>query len=227
MKAFFLCLLVLLPFNQEFELDLLIPQKNHTLFPGYENLNFRQQVQATAEGLRVTTVYRKIPVRALANKLRLNHEYLATLPRELHAMVVQVTADCRVFSSLLKKLAHFFQEEMEYSKADAPQDALSVAVRRSGHCLGFSNLAVVILNAVSISSEIVPGLYLEEQEKGLEPVAHVWLEINLPEAKGKIFFDPQHQIFSHNYLLVDNNLKLDETEKFPVRLLKRSRRLSY
>ncbi len=225
MKLLLLWLMLALPFRQEVELDLLAPGSSESIFSRYQNLNFQQQVILTPDGLLLRTNFRELPARALAVGLRLNREYLAALPPELRTTISALTSGVGDFSALLEKLNVFFNSQVEYTQEELPQDALSVAIGRRGHCLGFSNLSLVILEAVSLPARLVKGLYLEERGQDLEPVSHVWLEIDLPGV-GSLFFDPQHQIFSQQYLLVEHDIRLDETEKFPIRLLRRGRRLS-
>lgn len=225
MKLLLLLLMLAFPFRQEVELDLLVPGSRDSIFSQYQNLNFQQKTTLTSEGLLIRTNYRQLPARALAVSLRLNREYLAELPPELRTTVSGLTTGIGDFSALLEKLAVFFSGKMEYSQEDLPQDAFTVAATRRGHCLGFSNLTMVVLEAFSLEANLVKGLYLEERERDLEPVPHVWLEVDLPGV-GSLFFDPQYQVFSQQYLLVEHGIRLDETEKFPIKLLRRGRRLT-
>ena len=87
----------------------------------------------------------------------------------------------------------------------------------------------MFLDAAGIRNRIVRGFYLKRKKdpekaatKILIPIPHRWIEICLSD-RVKIFYDPQYQDFSANYLTTRVDINFSEISKFTAKVIKISK----
>jgi len=158
--------------------------------------------------------------------ITLNKKYIAQINSSISDIVLELDRNSRNLQDYLANISLFLENSMEYSLEELPQDINSVSLNRKGNCIGFSNLTATLLKCINVESKFIKGFYLKKENGILKPIPHRWIEIKL--ANGiKLFYDPQYQDFSANYLVIKENMDMSKIRKFKVSLHKKTRKIVY
>jgi hypothetical protein len=233
MKILLLVFFLVFPLREEVDVQLDIPTLQHEIFFDYSNDNFSQQILQNNGDNRVTAYIKNSNFYALNLNFRVipDKKYIARLHPQLRDTVAALLENTISFESYFKKVSLFLGDSIAYSELPLPQDPLSVIENKRAECKGYSNLAQVLLDAVSIKNTAVKGFFLRNSDRRkpketniLIPIPHRWIEISLPDG-AKFFYDPQHQRFSANYLAVKQDVDFKKVKRFKVNLVKKSKKI--
>ncbi len=215
------------PLLEVVNIEVSIPTQQHYIFNDYNNDNFSQKVYNRSNG-EITVHIEN------SNRFRLNlgfrifpqSEIINPLDPEVKALVWELIANGKIFEDYFKRISSFLESTITYTDEDLPQDVMSVLVNKRANCIGYANIAGLLLDSVGIKNAITRGFYLKEGEGGkrLTPIPHRWIEISLPNGK-KFFYDPQYQNFSANYLAARKDINFNEINKFTVKVIKISKKI--
>lgn len=233
MKVLLLFFLLIFPLREEVNVLLDIPTRQHDIFFNYSNDNFSQQILENNTDNRVTAYIKNSNFYSLNLNFRVipNTKFISHLHPVMRDTVMELMEDSFSFESYFKKVSLFLGRSITYSELPLPQDAVSVIQNKRAECKGYSNLAQVLLDAVSVENKAVKGFFLRNSDKRkpketniLIPIPHRWVEISLPDG-AKFFYDPQYQRFSANYLAVKQDVDFKKVKKFKVNLVKKSKKI--
>jgi transglutaminase-like putative cysteine protease len=223
-RMLLLLLYVWTPLRQETSLEVFVTCRTPEIFSDYRNTNFKQEIRPGGDGLNIKIKSRTLSLQNLNHVIRADERYLAAQGPAIGLVFSQVRLNALSVADYLKNISLFFKNQIEYTEADLPQEAVAVLAQRKAHCIGFANVAQALLACVGIVSRPVNGFYLRENNKRVEPVPHRWLEIELP-GKRRVFYDPQYQDFSSRYLVINLGVPLDRIERFQGVVVKISKKI--
>lgn len=227
MKALLLLLLMLTndPLREVEDLKLIIPSGQHEIFLDYSNDNFSQKL-----AFRDNSIFAEIKSSNFFDlnlnfRVFPNHNYMASLEPEVKEIVMELFGGEQSLKSFMTNVSFYLEDNIRYSDVGLPQDATSVIINRRANCVGFSNTVKLFLDSAGVRNQMVRGFYLKQGKKGLIPIPHRWVEIQLPNGV-KFFYDPQYQRFSANYITTIKDIDFKTVRKFRINLIKKSRKLS-
>jgi len=162
--------------------------------PQYENNGFHQTVIKTSHGYEVRVEVENQPLRS-----KLRGRRPAPLPQELNGLQQALDlADSQLLTEQVAIVFHWMRNHIEYrDDLQSDQSVSSVIARRSGNCVGFSNLAIYLLDKLGLQARYVTGLAYKLDDpvrltlKG--NVLHRWIEVRYDDV-GWVFSDPSGKI---------------------------------
>lgn len=158
--------------------------------------------------------------------MKIDPNFISAQPLKIQECLEGLLANTQYIHDYINKISLFLKNEIQYSDLDLPQQPFFVLLNKKANCVGYSNLCQVLFHAIGIRCNIVQGFFLNKSKHKdiLIPKAHLWVEIFIGEDIS-IFYDPQYQSFSHNYLLVNKNTDFTKVKKFQVNILKIANKL--
>lgn len=214
------------PVHHETHLQISFPNHRHLNLADYRNRNFSQKVEYRGQHYHVfirSTDTGQMPLRIQMHR---DTRYIDGLSPALQRVVAALLRDTRYIDQYLEKVSTLLGDRITYSEREQPQDADSVLLRKNANCVGYARLCQVLLEAVKIRSRMVEGFYLNSSPRPdiLIPQSHLWLEIFV-EAEMSVFYDPQYQNFTENYILLHDETDFTRIRKFEVKILKKTSKL--
>jgi len=226
MKIFVILMMLLAPVKHETHLTLSIPNHQQLFLNSYQNRNFSQKIEYHGQDYRVY-IRSMDTLDVMVNfRMRPDIQYLDGQPGEIRALIDELLKDTQYIHDYLAKMSTFLGEQITYSTGDFPQDAASVVRNRRASCVGYANLCQVMLKAIGITSRIVEGFYLDRSTRKdiLIPQAHLWVEIYI-DTNMSIFYDPQYQNFTENYLVLSRDTDFTRIKRFKVKVIQKINKL--
>jgi transglutaminase-like putative cysteine protease len=223
------------PLREVVQVELSIPTQQHHIFYNYVNDNFSQKI-FTRSLDEITIEIENCNYFELNLNFRIVPQWkiIYSMPPEIEKVVRYLLEESNTFRSYFQNLSDYLKANITYSEDNLPQDALSVLLNRKASCVGYSNFVSLLLDAAGIKNRMVRGFYLKNFDLGngstkvktktLIPIPHRWIEIFLANG-AKIFYDPQFQKFSANYLTARQDIKFNEVNKFTVKVNKISKKI--
>ena len=158
--------------------------------PAYHNNGFLQRVASREGRLEIEVVVENDRLRSSmkGRGVRGLPKPLADLERRLNE-----AAD-GLFSDQVAVLMSALRSELGYhERAGEPQDVASVLEAGEGNCVGYSNVALFVLEKMGVRARYVTGVAFRRDDKVVRKlegsVLHRWIEIHYDDV-GWVFSDP-------------------------------------
>lgn len=208
-------------------MEVKFPAHQQDIFLEYANDNFSQKLHfknkvVTAEinssnYLKLNLNFRITPDTA----------FMDTLGPEVKDIVLDLMGNDYRLKTYLKHISFYLDGNIEYSDNSLPQDAASVLLNKKAHCIGYSNVVKLFMDAAGIRTRMMRGFYLKKEDKASDtwtPVPHRWVELLLPNGI-KFFYDPQYQRFAANYITTKRDIDFKQVKRFKVKVTKKTKKI--
>ncbi len=226
MKLLLILLLTVSPLRQINDFVIKIELKNNGIFENYSNMNFKQNIINYKDYFIIRIENTNFYSLNLNYKIKLNRKWMKTADQKLRELAIKIY-DKSIYLKDYFDYLSLYLKDIEYTENNLPQDANSVIANKKAHCIGFSNLASELLNAISIKNRFIRGFYLKKINKNtLKPIPHRWLEI-IFDNNGRFFYDPQYQGFSYNYLVIKKNKNFNKIRVFNTKIIKIKKKMIF
>jgi len=226
MKLLLILFLTVSPLRQINDFIIKIDLKNNGIFENYSNMNFKQNIINHDNYFIIKIENTNFYSLNLNYKIKLNHEWLKNANQKLKELAIKIYNKSTYLKDYFDYLS-LYLKDIEYTENDLPQDANSVIVNNKAHCIGYSNLASELLNAISIKNRFIRGFYLKKiNNDTFKPIPHRWLEI-IFDNNEKFFYDPQYQGFSYNYLVINKNKNFNKIKVFNTKVIKIKKKMIF
>ena len=226
MKLLLILLLTVSPLRQVNDFIIKVDLNNNGIFKSYSNMNFKQNVIKNKKDYIIKIENTNFYSLNLNYKIKLNESWLKSAAPLLKELALKIYNKSMYLKDYFDYLSVYLKD-IKYSEQDFPQDSKSVIINKKAHCIGFSNLASEMLNAISIKNKFIKGFYLKKAENNsFQPVPHRWLEVIFDD-NGKFFYDPQYQGFSYNYIVINNKIDFKHIRIFKVFAIKIKKRMIF
>ncbi len=225
MRILILLLFYVLPLREVEDVTLALPTMQEEIFANYANDNFSQNLvysdkQVAVEIISMNFLHLDLNFRVFPDK-----NFIGKLDQSTREIILALLDNNISFDLYFKNISNFLKAKIEYLEENLPQDAISVLVTRKANCVGYSNLASLLLRAVGVKNRLVKGFYLKKEDRSiLTPIPHRWLEIQLADGS-RFFYDPQRQMFSADYIVTRQDVNFIRVKKFKIQLVKRSKKI--
>ena len=162
--------------------------------PNYRNNGFQQRVRPQDDRLNVV-----IAVGAGQLNSNMKGRTVKGLPPQLRKLERQLNKLSNgPFANQLTLIMSWLRTELVYNvEVDSSQDPLAVLRRGSGNCVGFTEVALMILRAMNVEARYVTGIAFRPDDSArrlLEGnVLHRWIEIKYEDV-GWVFSDPAGKV---------------------------------
>jgi len=224
MKILLILLLFFSPARQVEMIDVKIITEHNSIFPDFENDNFKQHVKINGRIVSITVensnyLDLNLNHRLFPNMTQLNNagKYVGQVFNELYNHNINL----RTF---LNHISFYLRDNITYwgdSPFRTPED---VVVYKKTNCIGYSSLVKKLLEIVDLRVRYVSGFYLKKTKKRTyDPVPHRWLELFIPDSSS-FYFDPQYQGFKANYIVVSPGKDFRTIKKFKINFLRREKK---
>jgi len=227
MKFLLLLILLVTPLREIEDVKLAIPPIREQIFLDYANDNFSQEFKygGAGQGFQANIRNKNFAHLNLRFRIFLDRQFLKTLDAHTRDTVVKLFGSCYSFSQYFENISTYLRDQLTYTDSPLPQDVESVLKSGKAHCVGYANLTRLFLNAAGIENKFVKGFYLKKSaKKTISPVPHKWLEIRLANGT-RFFYDPQRQLFSANYMVVEDQIDFKKIRRFKIKLITRSKKI--
>jgi hypothetical protein len=223
MKFLLILLTILSPLQKQtiMQISLDNPCEEQKVFiKDYHNQNFSQSIEFTDDQMRVVIKNIDFLQLNLNFAIKRDNSFINQQTEEVQETIRLLLKGCLFTGDYLKKISTFLRDNIQYSESNSDQSPASILISRKADCVGYSKLSKILFRAVRIKCQIVQGFFLDTTVKKnfLSPRSHLWIEIFLKD-NFSIFYDPQYQNFSPNYIRVDNQVNFTEIKKFKVKVI--------
>ena len=170
------------------------PAREALLLPNYANNGYRQNVQE-----RDGQFYIDVMVKNSQLASKIPARKVATLGPELRALEKRLNGSHHEYlAGQIAELFHWLRREIEYEHDfELNQTVAQVLQRGSADCVGFSNLAIHILEQMGVQARFVTGLAFKPSDRTVRllegDVLHRWVEIRYEDV-GWVFADPAGKV---------------------------------
>lgn len=160
----------------------------------YRNNGFQQRARERDGGWQV-----EIAVGNQSLDSRMKGRRVSGLPQKLADLEAKLNAAADgPFAHQVAILFDWMRRNIRYQEtAQGLQGALDVLHRGSGNCVGFCNLALVVLNQMGVEARYVTGVAFRPEDRSARKlegaVLHRWLEIKYEDV-GWVFSDPAGKV---------------------------------
>ena len=226
MKFLLILITIISPLQNQTVMDVSLPnihESSNLFIKNYQNQNFSQLIESKKNQLRIVIKnidYLQLNLNFIINR---DHVFINQQSGDLQKTITKLLKGCLFTGDYLRNISLFLKDNIQYSELNLEQSPEYVIVNKKANCVGFAQLSQILFKAVGIKCQIIQGFFLEEtaDKKILSPRSHLWLEIFLQD-NFSIFYDPQYQSFSHNYLRIDDQMDFTEIKKFKVKILNKT-----
>ena len=172
----------------------LSPENQAFRLPSYRNNGFRQDAEEVAGGqiIHIESRNQLLLSKVASKRVILPEAGMAGLLKALNAVEHPYLAD--QVATLIDWLRREFKYETEFFPDQSPARLLA---DKSGNCVGFCNLALLVLRRMGVRARYVTGIAFKKEDRVqllLEGrVLHRWIEI-FYEDVGWVFCDPSGKV---------------------------------
>jgi hypothetical protein len=205
----------------------IVKTKSKHLFNNYSNNGFRQEVRSLdGEMLEIKTSVDMAPMASLITypleyripgwlkKYTSPDKFIQSDDRRISALAKNLSSDCNTQYQVVQNVIRWVKTNIEYRlDSDVPKTASDVLRKKTGYCIGYSNLTTALLRAAGIPARNVHGIFIKSSElKELDqfhPLSlndvtlHRWIEVYYPDI-GWVFSDPYYSAnhITGNYIFL-------------------------
>ncbi len=220
MKFILIILLLFSPARQIEQIDVKIITEQNSIFPDFENDNFKQNVNTYGNIVNIMIENSNYLDLNLNHRLFINPTILNSTGKYLKQVFNELYSENITLRIFLQNISFYLRDNINYWENSPFKTPEEVIISKKANCIGYSALVKQLLEIVDIRTIYVSGFYLKKtRKKSYDPVPHRWLELILP-GTASFYFDPQYQGFKANYIVVRPGKDFRTIKKFKINFIK-------
>ncbi len=224
MKVILILLLLFSPARQIEMIDVKIITEQNTIFPDFENDNFKQNVDAQGSIVNIIIENSNYLDLNLNHRLFVNTSEFESSGKYVKQVFNELFNENITLRIFLNHISFYLRDNIKYWDNSPFRTPEEVITFKKTNCIGYSAVVKKLLEIVDIKAKYVSGFYLKKTKKNsYDPVPHRWLELFSTDSTS-FYYDPQYQGFKANYIVVNPRQDFTTIKKFKINFLHREKK---